>query len=311
MIETSPAKVSSQSTPTGILTRRQFLALSGSAAAGLIVYSGEIERHLIDIVPRTIALRSLPEAFVGFKIIHISDIHLEEYTEPFFLKDVVRKINSLQPDMVVLTGDFVSNGPLAKRRAIPWSYRCAELLQGLTCQLTYAILGNHDAMIGPAAVTDALVTHGIPVLSNRSVPIERGGQRIWLAGVADAIWQRPDLSSALPNRRNVDREPLILLAHEPDFADAAVHHQVALVLSGHTHGGQVRLPFLPPIYLPELGKKYVEGLFFLKDGMQLYVNRGIGTVGVPIRFRCPPEITVITLAQDNSRPPVNGSASPL
>jgi hypothetical protein len=85
------------------------------------------------------------------------------------------------------------------------------------------------------------------------------------------------------------------LAHEPDFADYVVGHQIDLVLSGHTHGGQIRPPFLPPLFLPDLGRRYIQGLFRLGDGMQLYVNRGIGAVTLPFRFRCPPEITVITL----------------
>ena len=109
--------------------------------------------------------------------------------------------------------------------------------------------------------------------------------------------QRPDLDAALPAGRSPDHEPVILLAHEPDFADHAVGAQVDLILSGHTHGGQILLPFLPPLLLPEMGIKYVHGLFQLRDGMQLYVNRGIGAVNLPFRFRCPPEITVITLAQ--------------
>ena len=175
------------------------------------------------------------------------------------------------------------------------SYHCAEILSRIECPLRYAILGNHDVLVSANAVTDALVTHGIPVLANSSVPIERDGRRLWLAGMQDALQQRPDILTALPAGRNPDKEPLILLAHEPDFADQVLGRQIDLVLSGHTHGGQIRIPFLPPLLLPELGTKYVEGLFRLRDGTQLYVNRGIGAVNLPFRFRCPPEISVITL----------------
>ena len=133
------------------------------------------------------------------------------------------------------------------------------------------------------------------MLANSSVPLERDGRRLWLAGMQDALQQRPDLLTALPAARNPDQEPLILLAHEPDFADQVLGHRIDLVLSGHTHGGQIRIPFLPPLLLPEMGTKYVEGLFRLHDGTRLYVNRGIGAVNLPFRFRCPPEITVITL----------------
>ena len=297
MIEAPPVQSAPRRSSKGIFSRRRFLTLGASSAAGLAFYSGEIERHEIDVVRRTIALAGLPDAFAGFRIVQISDIHLEEFTEAPFLEETVRRMNSLRPDMVVLTGDFVSNGPFPAHMSIGWAYRCAEILRDLACPLRYAVLGNHDAMVSPAAVTDALVSHSIPVLSNRSVAIERDGRRIWLAGLADALEQKPDLSLALPRRRSADREPLILLLHEPDFADTAVNRQISLVLSGHTHGGQVRIPFIRPFHLPGLGRKYLEGLFSLGGGMQLYVNRGIGTVGVPFRFRCPPELTVVTLAQ--------------
>jgi len=101
----------------------------------------------------------------------------------------------------------------------------------------------------------------------------------------------------MPHLRDAGREPLILLAHEPDIVARMMRRQIGLVLSGHTHGGQIRIPFMKPIYLPPLGQNYLEGHFLFEDGMQLYVNRGLGTVGVPFRFRCPPELTVITLAQ--------------
>ena len=116
-----------------------------------------------------------------------------------------------------------------------------------------------------------------------------------LAGVADVlIGGEADLNAAMPKGRSPGTEPLILLAHEGDYADQIVGSGVDLMLAGHTHGGQVRIPFVPPFQLPPLGEKYLEGLFSVGD-LKLYVTRGVGTVGVPFRFRCPPEITVITL----------------
>jgi predicted MPP superfamily phosphohydrolase len=277
------------------LTRRNFLGLAATSVAGLAFYAGEIARHELEIVFRTIALRRLPEAFAGLKIVQISDFHFEEYTEAVFLEAVVRKVNALAPDLVVLNGDFVSSNPLPRRFNIRLGYHCAEILSRIECPLRYAVMGNHDVLVSAHAVTDALATHSIPLLANRSVPIEREGKRLWLAGTEDALEQHPDLATALPAARNQQQEPLILLAHEPDFADYVVGHQIDLVLSGHTHGGQIRPPFLPPLFLPDLGRRYIQGLFRLGDGMQLYVNRGIGAVTLPFRFRCPPEITVITL----------------
>jgi predicted MPP superfamily phosphohydrolase len=278
-----------------VVTRRNFLGLAAVSAAGLAFYAGEIARHELQIIFRTIALPRLPEAFAGMKIVQISDFHFQEYTEATFLEAVVRTVNALAPDLVVLTGDFVSTQPLPRHFSVGLAYHCAELLSRLESPLRYAIMGNHDTLVGARAVTDALVTHGIPVLANSYVPLERAGQRLWLAGIKDALEQRPDLATALPAVRKRDREPVILLAHEPDFADHALGHDIALILSGHTHGGQIRLPFLPPLLLPEMGRRYVQGLFKLEDGMQLYVNRGIGAVTLPFRFRCPPEITVVTL----------------
>jgi uncharacterized protein len=278
-----------------VLTRRNFFGLAAASVAGLAFYAGEIARHDLEIVFRTMALPRLPEAFAGLKIVHISDFHFQEYTEAVFLEAIVRRVNALAPDLIVLTGDFVSSKPLPPRATIRLGYHCAEILSRLECPLRYAVMGNHDALVSAPAITDALATHSIPMLANTSVPLERDGQRLWLAGIEDALEQRPDLAAALPSARNQHQEPVILLAHEPDFADYAVGHQIDLILSGHTHGGQIRPPFLPPLLLPDLGRRYIHGLFRLGDGMQLYVNRGIGAVTLPFRFRCPPEITVITL----------------
>ncbi len=278
-----------------LINRRNFLRLAAGSAAGLVLYASEISRHELELIDVTIRLPRLPDAFAGMKVVQISDFHFQEYTEAMFLEAIVRKVNALAPELVVLTGDFVSSNPLPQHIAIKLAYHCAEILSRIECPLRYAIMGNHDCLVGARAVTDALKTHDIPVLANRFVPLERQGQRIWLAGVEDVLIQRPDLSTALPAGKRRDGEPTILLAHEPDFADYAMGQQVDLILSGHTHGGQILFPFLPPLMLPDMGTKYVHGLFKLGDGMQLYVNRGIGAVTLPFRFRCPPEITAITL----------------
>ncbi|MBX6358882.1 MAG: metallophosphoesterase [Acidobacterium ailaaui] len=279
-----------------VLTRRRFLGLSALSAAGLGLYAGEIARHEIDVVPLTIRIPGLPEVFRGFRLIQISDIHIMEFTEPSFLRLVLHQVNALKADLVVLTGDFVSYGPIQSKRAVQWAYECGQLLTHLHCQVRYAILGNHDGVVGQEAVTDALTTHGIPVLANESIPMEREGKRFWLAGTTDALEgkPKPDFVKAFPKTAKADGEPVILLAHEPDVAPEAAKHGYQLMLSGHTHGGQVRLPFVPPVYLPPLGKNYLAGHFQVGP-MQLYVNRGIGAVGVPFRLNCPPEITVITL----------------
>jgi uncharacterized protein len=276
-------------------TRRNFLIGTGATAAGFALYAGEIARHEIDIVQRPIAIANLPAAFHGYRIVQISDIHLDEYTEPYFLERIVHQVNGLAPDLVLLTGDFITHGSLtfiAGKHAV---HRCAEILTTLTAPLRYAILGNHDVAFNAPLVIQALTSHGTPVLINQYVPIERNGGRFWLCGVDDPGTSHPDLDLTIPEKPD---GPVLLMAHEPDYADDVAAHPrgplVDLMLAGHSHGGQVRLPFLGALILPPMGEKYPEGLYRLKQ-MQLYVNRGIGTVGLPFRLNCPPEITVITL----------------
>ena len=285
------------SDPTGHrhLTRRGFLVGSGAFAAGLTLYSSLIARHEISVLDRKIAIDRLPDAFVGLRIVQLSDFHLEEFTEPYFLRHIVERVNALQPELVLLTGDFITRGSLnflVERNA---ANTCAEILQGIQCPLRYCVLGNHDVSVSAPMVTAALHAHNLPVLRNRFVTLSRRGDNLHIAGVADPGTDLPDLTTAIPEH---PAGPVLLMAHAPDYADSVVAHprgkSVDLILAGHSHGGQVRLPFFGPMVLPPLGRKYVEGLFRF-DRTQLYVNRGIGTVGVPIRLNCPPEITVLTL----------------
>ena len=278
----------------GTFTRRAFLAGLG-ASAGLALYSNDLARHELDITQRTFYLPRLPPAFDGFRIVQFSDIHLEEFTEDFFLRHVVAQVNALDADLVLVTGDFVSRGPFDYHLSYAAAARCGQLLAALTCPQRYGILGNHDAMVGPTLVTSHMEDNGLPILGNKRVRIERGGEYFWLAGVDDVSSGYPNLMEAIPDRPDA---PVLLMAHEPDFFDSLITHTrgryVDLMLSGHTHGGQVRLPGLKPLLLPPLGRRYPEG-HYRCGATQLYVNRGVGTVGVPFRLNCPPEITVLTL----------------
>lgn len=285
------------------LSRRRFLVGGLCGAAGLAVYSGEVERHWLEVTERDFFLSGLPAGLNGMRIVQLSDIHLEHFTEPFFLRKVIDRVNGIRPDLVLLTGDFVtasshpSRGAAKSARAAAW--KCAGMLSGLDCKAMYAVLGNHDFGVGPKAVVEALETNGITVLRNVCTPIERAGSRLWLAGVDDPYEGHPDLELAIPPPiRNVPNEPVILMCHGPDYADNLLRHPageaVDMMLSGHSHGGQVRLPLVGALVLPPYGRKYVEGWFRL-GSLQLYVNRGLGTVGLPFRFNCPPEISVFTL----------------
>lgn len=273
------------------LTRRSFLKLSAVAAGAFALYAGEIARHELRVEEHTLHLPRLPEAFRGMRVVQISDFHYAEFSEGWFLREVVDRVNRLKPDMVVLTGDFVSYGPLPKSYARRHAGPCAEILSKIECPLRYAIMGNHDCMVGEQHVMGPLRENGIPVLENEAVPLERERQRLWLAGLDSADQWKSHPERAIPRAGG---EPIIVLAHEPDILPEIAKYKADLMLSGHTHGGQVRLPFVGAVVLPPLGKKYVEGLYQY-GATQLYVNRGIGTVGMPFRLNCPPEITVLTL----------------
>ena len=278
-----------------LITRRRFVVASAFAAASVAFYSNDVARHEIDVTHPTFFIRNLPPAFNGFRIAQISDLHLEEYTEDYFLRRVIDHVNDLAADLVLVTGDFISRGPLSPAISFQAAGRCGELLSRLNCPLRYGILGNHDAAVGSQAVRFHMEENGLPILINQAMRIERGGDHIFLAGLDDTEFGQPDLDVALPTSTDA---PAILLVHEPDYVDQILVHprfkDVDLILAGHTHGGQIRLPLLGAIALPLSGKNYPEGHFQLGT-TQLYVNRGIGTVGVPFRLNCPPEITLATL----------------
>ncbi|HKF50473.1 MAG TPA: metallophosphoesterase [Terracidiphilus sp.] len=281
------------------ISRRRLLQTLACAGAGFALYGGEVERHWIDVVHRDVYIEGLPASFDGITIAQLSDIHLDEFTEPFLLREAIDQINRMQPDMVLLTGDYVSYQVLPHKETMAAAWHCASMLAKIRCAQKFAILGNHDLFAGAKEVTEAIASHGIPVLRNACLPIERSGSRFWLAGLDDPVAGRPDPDLAVPAAiRNLGHEPVILMCHAPDFVDTLAQHpasrSISLVLSGHTHGGQVRLPLVGALHLPPGGRKYIEG-WFPVGGMQLYVNRGIGSVGVPFRFDCRPEITRIRL----------------
>ena len=283
------------SAASSLMTRRVFLGAAGALAVGLTIDAGEFSRHDLRLERRTIRIPGLPEAFAGLRIAQISDIHFAEYTEPFFVHETVRRVNALRPDIVLITGDFVTMAPIIKTYAQEYAPAVAQILKNLECPHKWGVLGNHDWMVNGDLVMASMKEVGIPILRNQYLPFEKDGARIWIAGIMDALSWESNLNITIPPTAMRDKEKVILMAHEPDILPAAARlNAFDLMLSGHTHGGQVRLPFLPPLFLPPLGKRYVEGHFRM-GRTQLYVNRGIGAVGVPFRFRCPAELTELTL----------------
>lgn len=279
-------------------TRRTFLKrttlAAGAAALGLAGYSGLIEPNEVDVQKIELRIQGLSEAFDGIKIALLSDLHFGPYTGAGEIGAAVRAANELKPDVVALLGDFVSeptvgDSAAGAKKAEP----CAKVLSGLRSRLgTFAVLGNHDYITDPEFVADALQSHGIPLLRNASHPIEQSGGRLWFLGVNDVVFGAAQLDRALAGVPAAETK--ILLAHEPDFADYSSRYGIAAQFSGHSHGGQVRIPGVYRLFLPELARKYYEGYYRVGE-LQLYTNRGVGTIGLPFRFLCPPEVTLVTL----------------
>ena len=252
------------------------------------------------VISQEIALARWPEKLDGFTIALLSDFHYDPYFSIHPLKAAIGIVNALRPDLIALTGDFVSMpwvGESAKAAAA--AEPCAHLLKQLQApQGVWAVLGNHDYFTDPARVIRALEAEHILVLLNRSVAIEPSGARFWLSGVNDVVAKAADLDAAL--RPVPKEEPVVLLAHEPDYADRVARYPVDLQLSGHSHGGQVRFPGVGPIFLPELARKYVWGLYQIGE-LTLYTNAGLGTVQIPVRLNCPPEITLLKIRRSVAR----------
>lgn len=281
-----------------MLSRRTFLA---GGVLGLATLAGAdslfIEPHDLQARRVTISLKRLPEAFDGFRIAQISDIHFGPYMGRAGVQRAVRLAQSFQPDLLVLTGDFVShpwNQPNGRAGAL-FIEPCADVLAGWKDARMVAVLGNHDHSNGPGIVASGLKERGIPVLRNASLPLERGSDQMWIAGIDDAWSRAADLDKALSGIPS--GKATILLAHEPDFADHAARYAVDLQLSGHSHGGQVRLPGIGALVLPEMAHKYPMGLNRVGD-LQVYTNVGLGVINPPVRFLCPPEVTFLTLSKD-------------
>lgn len=291
------------------VTRRRFLqttaAALGSGSLAIAADGAFLEPAHPQLVRLDVPLARLPKAWDGLTILQLSDFHYDDYFTVIPIRKAIQIANSLQPDLVVLTGDFVTipafndylhNAKRAGDAAEPCAYHLAQLRARLG---VFAILGNHDADSDPARVVHALEPRGITVLRNQSIPLERGKARLWLAGIDDPLVGKPDMDSTLGSvPRN---EPVVLLSHEPDFADHAAKYPVDLQLSGHSHGGQVWLPIVGAPYLPEMARKYPRGLYQI-GGLTLYTNSGLGTIRMPVRFNCPPEVTLFTLKSAGSAP---------
>lgn len=277
--------------------RRSAVGLAALAGIGLSV-EGFLREPRHPVAERIdVRLTRLPEAFQGFRIAQITDIHFGPYMGQAGLERAIRLAQEFHPDLVTLTGDFVSH-PLGQRNGLAGAKHaepCADVFARWTGVPIIAVLGNHDHWNNARVVAGALAERGIRVLRNQAEVIERSGQRMWVAGIDDALEGQADLARSLAQIPHADTT--VLLAHEPDFADYATKFPVDLQLSGHSHGGQVRLPGIGPIILPAMAHKYHTGLNRV-GRLQVYTSRGVGVINPPVRLNCRPEVSLITLRKD-------------
>lgn len=284
----------------GKLSRRDFLKLlkAGSVSLGLVAAGGAgwsylIEPGWVQVENLTVSLPRLAPNFHGTRILQVSDIHMGGWMNSERLQHAADLILAEQPDLLLLTGDFLIGHGFDSNS----EQRLQELLDILAPLAkripSFAVLGNHDYWTNADAVREMLKQGGITDLTNSVFTLSDSGQHLHLCGVDD-IWEGDvrlnEVVSRLPREGTA-----ILLAHEPDFADeSAATGRFDLQVSGHSHGGQVVIPFYGPPVLPYLGQKYHSGLYQIGEMLQ-YTNRGLGMIDPPVRFNCPPEITIFTL----------------
>lgn len=269
-------------------SRRRFLktaAVGAVASLATGVYGAEWEPDHPEVVHRDVHIPGWPQAAAGLRIGQLSDLHCQSKAAVARTARAARLLLAQKPDVVFLTGDYISD-----RHGVAWAAACADALAPLASVRhgVFAVLGNHD-WAGPEQVTRELGRAGFTVLRNRSARLP-GAANVWLVGMDSCSVRAQNPIQALAGiPAGAVR---LLLMHEPDYADDAPLG-FALQLSGHSHGGQIRLPGLPGHY-PEYGRKYPEGLHQAAPH-PVYTTRGVGMMGPQMRLGCPPEVTVLTI----------------
>jgi len=236
---------------------------------------------------RDVQIPGLPPAFDGYRVAQISDLHCGPFASGARVASWVEAVNRLEADLVAVTGDLIANGSA-------FVAVVAEELGKLRARDgVFACMGNHDYFTPGDEVAPALVGAGLTLLRNDGVEVKRGGGSIYVAGVDDTWTERHDLERTLAGRPAA--APVVLLAHDPALFPEAAARGVELTLSGHTHGGQIGVPFLAHRFnLARVMTRFTTGLYKIGDAI-LYVNRGLGTTGPPVRLAVAPEIAVLTL----------------
>lgn len=280
------------------LSRRQFIQkLTGISSILFLfssfsyLYARYFEPSQIQVTNHTITSHKIPKSFQHTRIIQFSDTHLGHNYNLDQLSKLVDKINKLKPNMILFTGDLM-DAP----NKYPYKEKIIPILKRLDAPLgKYAIYGNHDhGGYGSNDYKKIMEAADFKLLVNETIEIQNSqDESITLSGLDDLILGHPDAEKTFKNVSN-DKFS-ILMVHEPDVADTLVNFSISIQLSGHSHGGQVQIPFYGPLITPPGATHYHEGFYQIHEDMQLYVNRGIGTTRLPFRFLSYPELTVFTL----------------
>ena len=277
-----------------MLRRRllQWMVGIGVSTVAAAAYVRVGEPHGLSVDQLELPIKGLPATLDGTRLAQLSDIHLSKYFSADDLAAAIEIVRDRSPDWLVLTGDYVGNEPHLAEGLV-------EPLRSLSMPV-HAVFGNHDYWSDNAVVTRFLRESGANILLNEGTEIAAG---LWLAGVDDLWSSHPDIKAAL--RSVPTGASTILLSHAPDYFDTVLYEEapIALQLSGHSHGGQVRLPTLRPTpsghysyapVLPQYGQRYPIGLRRI-TGRYVYTNRGLGVWPIPYRLNCRPELTILTL----------------
>ena len=251
----------------------------------------------IEITQHTISSKSIPKAFDGFKIAQVSDLHNKEYGDNN--QELLDFIRNEKPDIIVITGDLLDCRNTDYNVAIQFCKGAAEIAP------TYYITGNHEAWLTELnLLTETLEHWGVTYLANEAVTLNKDNQSIRLVGMTDtmftAVYEEKSFDEVLRQLTPECKDYTILLSHKPDLFDTYAANDVDLVLTGHTHGGQIRLPFLGGVYVPDQGffPKYDAGIF-TQNQTTMIISRGLGDSVFPFRFNNRPEIILVELKSEN------------
>lgn len=270
------------------LSRRKFIKRTLIYSAGAVMaYPPLIERFAVDVNEYNIYVPNLPAEFEGYKVLHFTDLHYGFLNPIYLVRQVIKVANSVKADVIVCTGDYVKKKHTSREVKKVW----LELNKLKAKDGVYFVLGNHDHWADTDESLKQLEASGGSV-RHKAVPVERNGKKIWFAGAGD-IWEdEPGMDKALEGVPESDCR--IMLSHNPDSADGGFKQRIDLMLCGHTHGGQVDIPFFGPPALPVKNKRYKSG-FIKGENCNLFISRGIGWSGPPVRFNCPPELALLKL----------------